>query len=31
MKNLLAQKQTVQKSRSYELGYIKIELINQNK
>ena len=30
MKKLLAQKQTFQKFRPYELGHIKIELINQN-
>ena len=31
MKKVLAQKQTFQKFRPYELGYIKIELINQDK
>ena len=30
MKKLPAQKQTFQKFRPYELGHIKIELINQN-
>ena len=31
MKKLLAQNQTFQKFRPYELGHIKIELINQDK
>ena len=31
MKKLLARNQTFQKFRSYELGHIKIELINQDK
>ena len=31
MKKLLAQKQTFQKFRPYELGHMKIELINQDK
>ena len=31
MKELLVQKQTFQKFRPYEMGYIKIELINQDK
>ena len=31
MKELLVQKQTFQKLRPYELGYVKIELINQYK
>ena len=31
MKTLLAQKQTFQKFRSYELGHIKIKLINEDK
>ena len=30
MEKPLAQKQTFQKFRPYELGHIKIELINQN-
>ena len=31
MKKLLAQKQTFQKLRSYELGHLKTQLINQDK
>ena len=31
MKKLLAQKRTFQKFRPYELGHVKIELINQDK